>query len=117
MPSAYAAAHLAVVPTIRPEPFGRTIIEAQAASLPVVASDAGGFRETVIVAAPEAGGTGWLAEPDAAGALAATFEEALALPPEALYRLGENGRAHAEANYTQTAMCNRTLNVYAELLA
>ena len=117
MPSAYAAAHLAVVPTIRPEPFGRTIIEAQAASLPVVASDAGGFRETVIAAAPEAGGTGWLAEPDAAGALAAAFEEALAMPPEALYQLGENGRAHAEANYTQTAMCNRTLNVYAELLA
>ena len=30
MPSAYAAADLAIVPTIRPEPFGRTIIEAQA---------------------------------------------------------------------------------------
>ena len=51
MPAAYAAANLAVVPTIRPEPFGRTIIEAQAAELPVIASNGGGFRETVIAAA------------------------------------------------------------------
>lgn len=117
MPSAYAAAHLAVVPTIRPEPFGRTIIEAQAASLPVIASDAGGFRETVIAAAADKGGTGWLVTPDSVAALTAAFKEALALPQETLFQLGENGRANAEANYTQTAMCNRTLNVYAELMA
>ena len=30
-----------------PEPFGRTAVEAQAATLPVIVSDAGGFRETV----------------------------------------------------------------------
>ena len=116
MPSAYAAANMAVVPTIRPEPFGRTIIEAQAAGLPVIASDGGGYRETVIAQPANAGGTGWLAEMGNADDLAAKLQAALALPPEALFKMGTNGHAHVEANYTQAAMCQRTLNVYAELI-
>ncbi|MGC6535480.1 MAG: glycosyltransferase family 4 protein [Parvibaculales bacterium] len=116
MPSAYAAANMAVVPTIRPEPFGRTIIEAQAASLPVIASNGGGYRETVIAQPANVGGTGWLAEMGNADDLAAKLQAALALPPEALFKMGANGRAHVEANYTQAAMCHRTLNVYAELI-
>ena len=116
MPSAYAAANLAAMPSIEPEPFGRTIIEAQAAGLPVIASNGGGFRETVIAEAPEKGGTGWLADMGSALSLTHKLDAALALPPEALFHMGENGRAHVEANYTQTAMCNRTLNVYRELL-
>ena len=116
MPSAYAAANMAVVPTIRPEPFGRTIIEAQAASLPVIASNGGGYRETVIAQPANAGGTGWLAEMGNADDLAAKLQAALALPSETLFDMGGNGRAHVEANYTQAAMCHRTLNVYAELI-
>ena len=116
MPSAYAAANLAVVPTIRPEPFGRTCIEAQAAKLPVIASNGGGFRETVIAEAPQKGGTGWLVEMGAVDALAQALKEALAMPPEALFQLGENGRKNVEAQFTQAAMCDRTLNVYRELI-
>lgn len=116
MPSAYAAADLAVVPTIRPEPFGRTIIEAQAASLPVIASNGGGFRETVIAEAADKGGTGWLAEMGNVAALRNALDAALAMSPEALSAMGQNGRKNVEANYTQTAMCNRTLNVYHELI-
>ncbi len=116
MPSAYAAADLAIVPTIRPEPFGRTIIEAQAACLPVIGSDAGGYRETIIANAPEDGGTGWLAEMGNAAALAAQIDAALTMPEAALLKLGENGRANVLAHYTREAMCNRTLNVYRELL-
>ena len=116
MPSAYAAANLAIVPTIRPEPFGRTIIEAQAACLPVIGSDAGGYRETIIAKAPEDGGTGWLAEMGNAPALAAQIDAALTMPEAAFLKLGENGRANVLAHYTRSAMCNRTLNVYRELL-
>ena len=43
MGRAYGACDLAIVPTVRGEPFGRTIVEAQAAGLPVIASDAGGY--------------------------------------------------------------------------
>lgn len=116
MPSAYAAADLAIVPTVRPEPFGRTIIEAQAASLPVIGSDAGGYRETIIAQTPEKGGTGWLAEMGNAAALATAIDAALAMTPEELSSLGKNGRANVLENYTRTAMCNRTLNVYREVL-
>ena len=116
MASAYAAADLAVVPTIRPEPFGRTIIEAQAASLPVVASDAGGFRETVIAKPASDGGSGWLAKPDSADALAQALDAALQLPAQDLKQMGTNGCANVRAHYTQTAMCNRTLHVYQELI-
>lgn len=116
MPSAYAAADLAVVPTIRPEPFGRTIIEAQAASLPVIASNGGGFRETVIAKPIAQGGTGWLADMGSALALTQALDAALAMTPKQLAEMGANGRKNVEANYTQTAMCNRTLNVYRELI-
>jgi glycosyltransferase involved in cell wall biosynthesis len=116
MAAAYAAADLAVVPTIRPEPFGRTIIEAQAASLPVVASDAGGFRETVIAKPASDGGSGWLAKPDSADALAQALDAALQLPAQDLKQMGANGCANVRAHYTQTAMCNRTLHVYQELI-
>lgn len=116
MPHAYAAADMAIVPTIRPEPFGRTIIEAQAAGLPVIATDAGGYRETVKVAPIDAGGTGWLTPMGEADPLAAAIDAALARPADELRKMGDNGRAHIEANFTQTAMCNRTLNVYRELI-
>ena len=116
MASAYAAADLAIVPTIRPEPFGRTIIEAQAAGLPVIGSDAGGYRETIIAQSPANGGTGWLARINNAEALAAAIEAALAMSPEDLAAMGQNGRANVLANYTRTAMCQRTLNVYREWL-
>ena len=116
MASAYAAADLAIVPTIRPEPFGRTIIEAQAAGLPVIGSDAGGYRETIIARPAEEGGTGWLATIDDADALAAAIDTALAMAPGVLAHMGANGRANVLENYTRQTMCNRTLNVYRELL-
>lgn len=117
MPSAYAAANLAVMPSTQAEPFGRTTIEAQAASLPVIASNDGGFRETVIAKPPEQGGTGWLPEMGNAEALAGAIDAALAMPEAALHKIGENGRANVLANYTREAMCQRTLNVYREILA
>ncbi len=116
MPSAYAAADVAIVPTIRPEPFGRTCIEAQAASLPVIASDDGGFRETVIAKPADAGGSGFLVTPDNAQDLADAIEAVLAMDKAQKHKMGENGRANVLANYTRTAMCNRTLQVYKELI-
>lgn len=116
MGRAYGACDLAIVPTVRGEPFGRTIVEAQAAGLPVIASDAGGYRETVISRPPENGGTGWLVPPGDANALARAMEAAMAQSAAARAQMVSNGRAHVEANFRQEVMCAKTLAIYAELI-
>ena len=50
----YRWAHVVVVPSTRPEPFGRVAIEAMSAGRPVLAADHGGLREIV-----EDGVSGW----------------------------------------------------------
>lgn len=115
MATAYAASDAAVVPSTRAEPFGRTIIEAQAASLPVIASDAGGFRETVVTQ-PD-GQSGWLVTPGDRAALAATLDQLVSLSDGERASMGENGRRNAATHFTQDALCQRTLGVYQGLLA
>ena len=116
MGRAYGACDLAIVPTVRGEPFGRTIVEAQAAGLPVIASDAGGYRETVISRPPENGGTGWLVPPGEAAALARAMKAAIAQSATERAQMVSNGRAHVEANFRQEVMCAKTLAIYAELI-
>ncbi len=116
MGRAYGACDLAIVPSVRSEPFGRTIVEAQAAGLPVIASDAGGFRETIISRSPENGGTGWLVPPSDATALAVAIESAMTQTATARAQMVSNGRAYVEANFRQEVMCAKTLEIYAELI-
>ena len=116
MARAYGACDLAIVPTVRSEPFGRTIVEAQAAGLPVIASDAGGYRETVIARPPENGGTGWLVPPADAPALARAMAAAMEQSGAARAQMVSNGRAHVEANFRQEVMCAKTLEIYAALV-
>ena len=116
MGRAYGACNLAIVPTVRSEPFGRTIVEAQAAGLPVIASDAGGYRETVIARPPENGGTGWLVPPEDASVLARAMAAAMAQSSMARAQMVSNGRAHVQANFRQEVMCAKTLEIYAELI-
>lgn len=117
MPGAFAAAHIAVVPSTEPEAFGRTAIEAQAMGCPVIATRHGAPPETVL-APPEASSdeqTGWLAQPGSANALAANLAEALALPDEARRTMGANARANVQANFTSALMKSKTLMLYNEV--
>ncbi len=117
MAAAYAASDAACVPSTRAEPFGRTIIEAQAGSLPVIASDAGGFRETVLPQSVENGGSGWLVTPGDVSALHQALRELVDMSPAARAQIGENGRAYCTTHFTQTALCARTLSVYQQVAA
>lgn len=116
MPLAYAASDIAVLPSTRPEPFGRTIIEAGAAGLPVIASDEGGFKETVVTGAIADGATGWLTPPGDTAALANALDEALGLPKKLLNQMGRNGMQHVARHFTQHHMCRATLDVYLQIL-
>ena len=48
MPAAYVLADVVVSASTDPEGFGRIIVEAQAMGRPVIATDHGGARETII---------------------------------------------------------------------
>ena len=73
MPAAYALASAVVAPSIVSEGFGRVPVEAQAMGRPVIATNLGGFRETIIH-----GETGLLVPPGDAAALAKAIDAVFA---------------------------------------
>jgi glycosyltransferase involved in cell wall biosynthesis len=109
--AAYVLADVVVSASTDPEGFGRTIVEAQAMGRPVIATDHGGARETVIP-----GNTGWLVPPGDTAAMAAAIGEALSLDPVSRTALGRRARSHIAAGFTREAMCARTIDIYEELL-
>ena len=48
MPIAYGISNLVCSCSIEPETFGRVSVEAQAMQIPIVASDIGGSKETIV---------------------------------------------------------------------
>ena len=93
----------------RREALGLSVIEAMAASLPVVAARVGGVPEVVTE-----GQTGCLVEADNAAALAAGMAR---LQDTALARQwGQAGRARFLAHFTDTGMVQAILDLYARLL-
>ena len=112
MPAALMLADVVANPSIEPEPFGRTVIEAQAMGRPVVVSDAGGTAETV-----EHRVTGWRVSPSDPAALARAIDEILRLTQAEREALGVRARNSVCAHYTTAAMQQATLEVYRELVA
>ena len=110
----YPELDLAVHYSLRPEPFGRVILEAMASGVPVIAAGEGGPVEilgkreagsvTNSIGKQEAGSekrsTGWLAAPRNPEALAATLEEALRLAPAELDAMGARARRRAEDHFS-----------------
>ena len=117
MAIAYAASDAVVAPSTRAEPFGRGVIEAQAASLPVIASDAGGFRETITTGSPTEGASGWLAAPGDVAAWHQALVTLVNTDGAVRQQMGENGRANASTYFTEQALCARTLSVYQQVIA
>jgi len=94
VPAVLAASDVLVLPSATPEPFGRTVVEAMAAGVPVVATAAGGPLDTVAD-----GDTGWLVPPNDPDALAAKVNELLSDPARAR-AMGEHGRQRAHALFS-----------------
>jgi glycosyltransferase involved in cell wall biosynthesis len=111
MPAAYALCDIAIAPSQSPEAFGRTAVEPQAMGLPVIASDHGATRETVVP-----GETGWRVTPSDVPGWADALQAAIALRPKGRRRMGEAAKARARALYSVEAMCAATLDVYTQVL-
>ncbi len=112
MPAAYMISDVVVSASTDPEAFGRVIAEAQAMGRPVIATDHGAGRETVVE-----GRTGLLVAPGDPMALAAALDRVLVMGSEERERMAAEAIAHVRANFTRELMSERTLAVYREVLA
>jgi len=112
MPAAYMLTDVVVSASTDPEAFGRVIIEAQALGRPIIATDHGGAKETVIE-----NETGWLVPPGDPGALAVAIERAIGLDEAHRAALAEKAIANVRERFSTEAMCRKTLDVYDEVLA
>ncbi|NBX03500.1 MAG: glycosyltransferase [Alphaproteobacteria bacterium] len=107
---AYMLSKVVVSNSLEPEAFGRVVMEAQAMGKPVIATNHGGPRETMID-----GETGWLVTPGDANELAFALDRALNLDDETSLAISKAAMANAQ-HFSMQAMCDATLSVYKELL-
>ncbi len=106
-----AGAFCAVVPSLGPEPFGLTSIEALAHGLPVIASAIGGVAETV-----RDGVDGFHVAPGDLGMIADRIA-ILSASPELARRMGEAGRARAAHDFSPELYYQKTLAAYHRVLS
>ncbi|MDO9335933.1 MAG: glycosyltransferase family 4 protein [Caulobacter sp.] len=111
MPAAYRLGDFALLPSTQPESFGRAAVEPQAMGRPVLVSDHGGARETVVE-----GETGWRLPVGDVDAWARGLGQAMETDLMRRRAMGEAGQARARKLYSVEAMCEATLAVYARLL-
>ena len=90
----------------RQEGLGRSIMEAQAAGLPVIASNVGGIPSLI-----EHGKTGILIEPESPSVLARDLMELLG-DEKRLREMGNAGREFALQHYGADTMVDKTLSLY-----
>ncbi|HEY3739941.1 MAG TPA: glycosyltransferase family 4 protein [Bryobacteraceae bacterium] len=103
----YGQLDLLAVPSAPGEGFGRVIIEAFSAGVPVVAYDSGGIGELI-----EDGVTGFLVRPQTPDALAARLREACE-DPTARRAIAARGRALWEWSYTIEHYRDRVTSIIA----
>jgi glycosyltransferase involved in cell wall biosynthesis len=112
MATAYLASDIVLSTSTDPEAFGRVAAEGAAMGRPVIATDHGGARETVL---PNM--SGFLVPPGDSAALAKTLQVLTAAGADARAAMGVKGRARIAARYTVDRMCADTLALYRALLA
>jgi lipopolysaccharide heptosyltransferase II len=92
------------------EAFGRSIIEAQARGVPIVATRVGGVAENI-----KDGVTGLLCAPGDAGAMAEKIVQ-YSENPELMQKFAVNARKHVEENYSLEKVMKKTIEAYKRAL-
>ncbi len=111
MPAAYSLASVAVVPSQVPEGFGRVPVEAMAMGIPVIGSDLGALKETVVH-----GKTGFLASFDRPEAWKEALLRVLNGSKEDISMISKQSMKRARENFDKQKMISLTLSVYDELM-
>jgi glycosyltransferase involved in cell wall biosynthesis len=111
MPLAYKLADVAVSSSIEPEAFGRIAVEAQAMSKPIIASNLGGSKETVLNSK-----SGLLYKFDDAKELASIINKIMEMDKESLSLMGKEGRKNVEEKFNVDQMCQTTFTEYKKLI-
>tara|TARA_B100000579_G_scaffold404263_1_gene388953 strand:- start:1088 stop:1849 length:762 start_codon:yes stop_codon:yes gene_type:complete len=111
MPLAYSLADVVVSASIEPEAFGRVSVEAQAMGKPIIASNLGGSKETVLK-----GKSGFLYQHDDPRQLAKILNTVIEYDQDTLNSIGNEGRKNIIKKFDVEAMCDSTLREYKKLL-
>ena len=111
MPLAYKLSDLVVSSSTEPEAFGRVAVEAQAMKKPIVASDIGGSKETVLN-----GKSGLFYKYNDPRELAKVINKVMKLDKQSLVLMGEQGRKNVEKKFNVDQMCQTTFTEYKKLL-
>jgi glycosyltransferase involved in cell wall biosynthesis len=108
MPALYSAADYVLSPALKPESFGRVIIEAAAMGKIVIATDHGGAAESIL-----SGQTGFLIPVDQAESeLARAMKTVWTLSDAERHTIGRAARQRMIDAYSLSAMQKATLDVY-----
>ena len=111
MPLAYSLADVVVSASIEPEAFGRVAVETQAMGKPIIASNIGGSKETILDRK-----SGFLYKHDDPRELAKTINTVIQLDQDALNSIGKEGRKNITKKFDVESMCDSTFREYKKLL-
>jgi len=111
MPSAYKISNIIVSSSIEPEAFGRISVEAQSMEKPIIASNIGGSKETIINDK-----TGFLFDAGNSSSLSKKIVEVLQLDETTLKSLGNEGRKNVIKKFNIEKMCISTYSEYKKLI-
>ena len=111
MPLAYSLADVVISASIEPEAFGRVAVESQSMCKPIIASNIGGSKETVLNKK-----SGFLYKHDDPRELAKYINAVIQLSQEELKLMGNEGRKNITKKFDVEVMCNSNLREYKKLL-
>ena len=111
MPLAYSLADVVVSASIEPEAFGRVSVEAQSMGKPIVATDIGGSKETIINKK-----SGFLYKHDDPRELAKMLNTVIQLSQDELKLMGNEGRKNITKKFDVETMCESNLKEYKKLI-
>ncbi len=111
MPLAYSLADVVVSASVEPEAFGRVSVESQSMGKPIIASNIGGSKETVLNKK-----SGYLYKHDDPRELAKYLNTVIQLNQEELKFMGNEGRKNVIRKFDVEVMCDSNLREYKKLL-